>query len=150
MELCLYPDLLSTAPGLDPVQGGFRENRSTLDSALALHELCRQRTVDHHGEPPVLCFLDIKQAYDTVHRPVIWRGALETYMSDPMRSTAGTMSYLFNNAEELINFLKHFGILKTKADNRSCTFKLYIKKQILYIIVLFVILKISIRILLLK
>ncbi|KAK4509419.1 histone acetyltransferase [Mucor velutinosus] len=95
MELCLYPDLLATAPELDPVQDGFRENRSTLDSALALHELCRQHTVDHHGEPPVLCFLDIQQAYDTVHRPVIWR-ALETHVSDPM---LGILQSLFDNVK---------------------------------------------------
>lgn len=93
MELCLYPDLLATAPQLDPVQGGFRANRGTLDSALALHEICKQHTADHHGEPPVLCFLDIKQAYDTVHRPVIWR-ALETYVSDPM---LGLLQTLFDN-----------------------------------------------------
>ncbi|CEP12678.1 hypothetical protein [Parasitella parasitica] len=47
MELFLYPDLLTTAPPLDPVQGGFRENRGTLESVLALHEICRQHTANY-------------------------------------------------------------------------------------------------------
>jgi hypothetical protein len=93
MELCLYPDLIATAPPLDIVQGGFRANRGTLDQALVLHELCRQHTIDHMGEPPVLCFLDIKQAYDSVDRNIIWR-ALETYVSDPL---LGLLRCLFDN-----------------------------------------------------
>ncbi|KAG1435866.1 hypothetical protein G6F56_013799 [Rhizopus delemar] len=77
-ELCLQTSLEDTAPPLDPVQGGFRHGRSALDQALCLNELCRQHTLDHHGETPVLAFLDIKSAYDTVDRSIIWR-ALETY-----------------------------------------------------------------------
>jgi hypothetical protein len=93
LELCLYPGLLDSAPPLDIVQGGFRANRGTLDQALALHELCRQHTIDHMGKPPVLCFLDIKQAYDTVDRNIIWR-ALETYVPDPL---LGLLRCLFDN-----------------------------------------------------
>ncbi|KAG1301753.1 hypothetical protein G6F64_011523 [Rhizopus arrhizus] len=77
-ELCLQTTLENTAPSLNPVQGGFRHSRSALDQALCLNELCRQHAIDHHGESPVLAFLDIKSAYDTVDRAIIWR-ALETY-----------------------------------------------------------------------
>jgi hypothetical protein len=93
MELCLYPGLLDSAPTHDIVQGGFRANRGTLDQALALHEICRQHTIDHMGEPPVLCFLDIKQAYDSVDRNIIWR-ALETHVPDAL---LGILQCLFDN-----------------------------------------------------
>ncbi|KAG1489959.1 hypothetical protein G6F46_011333 [Rhizopus delemar] len=92
-ELCLQSSLEDTAPPLDIVQGGFRRGRSALDQALCLHELCRQHTEDHFGEPPVLAFLDIKSAYDTVDRAVIWR-ALETHVSEPM---LGILQSLFDN-----------------------------------------------------
>jgi hypothetical protein len=95
MELCLYPDLLETAPPLDIVQGGFRQDRGTLDQALALHELCKQHAADHFGAPPVLCFLDIKQAYDTVDRNIIWR-ELETHVSEPL---LGLLQCLFDNVQ---------------------------------------------------
>ncbi|KAG1363063.1 hypothetical protein G6F61_013928 [Rhizopus arrhizus] len=91
-ELCLQQELESTAPPLDPVQGGFRHHRSALDQALCLHELCRQHTIDHSGEPPVLAFLDIKSAYDTVDRAIVWR-ALETHVSEPM---LGILQCLFD------------------------------------------------------
>jgi hypothetical protein len=92
-ELCLHDDLQKTAPPLDNVQGGFRAHRSTLDQALVLNELCRQHTIDHDFQPPILCFLDIKQAYDSVDRNIIWR-ALETHVSDPM---LGILQSLFDN-----------------------------------------------------
>jgi exonuclease III len=94
-ELCLHEDLLATAPPLDNVQGGFRAERSTLDQALVLHELCRQHTLDHDNTPPVLCFLDIKQAYDSVDRNIIWR-ALETHVSEPM---LGILQGLFDHVQ---------------------------------------------------
>ncbi|KAG1439440.1 hypothetical protein G6F56_012297 [Rhizopus delemar] len=92
-ELCIQSSLESSSPELDIVQGGFRRQRSALDQALCLHELCRQHAVDHLGEPPVLAFLDIKSAYDTVDRAIIWR-ALETHVSEPM---LGILQCLFNN-----------------------------------------------------
>ncbi|KAK4513149.1 uncharacterized protein ATC70_012943 [Mucor velutinosus] len=91
LERCLYDPLVSSAPALDVVQGGFRERRGAPDQALCLHELCLHHTLDY-GSPPVLAFLDIKSAYDTVDRAVIWR-ALETYVSDAM---LGLLQHLFD------------------------------------------------------
>jgi len=91
LERCLYDPLVSSAPALDVVQGGFRERRGAPDQALCLHELCLHHTLDY-GSPPVLAFLDIKSAYDTVDRAVIWR-ALETYVSDAM---LGLVQHLFD------------------------------------------------------
>lgn len=95
MELCLYEALLHTAPPLDIAQGGFRADRGTLDQAMSLHELSLQHAADHFGEPPVLCFLDIKQAYDSVDRNIIWR-QLETHVSEPM---LGVLQGLFDNVK---------------------------------------------------
>jgi hypothetical protein len=82
-ELCLQDHLTLTAPPLDIAQGGFRANRGATDQALNLHELCHQHAIDHYMEAPVLAFLDIKSAYDTVDRAIIWR-ALETHVSTPL------------------------------------------------------------------
>ena len=93
LDLCLQDTLTSTAPPLDIVQGGFRANRSAMDQALCLNEICHQHTLDHYGEPPTLAFLDIKSAYDTVDRAIIWR-ALETHVSAPM---LGLLQSLFDD-----------------------------------------------------
>ena len=58
LERCLFDPLVSSAPDLDVVQGGFRERRGAPDQALCLHELCLHHTLDY-GSPPVLAFLDI-------------------------------------------------------------------------------------------
>jgi hypothetical protein len=92
MELCLQKHLTITAPPLDIAQGGFRANRGATDQALNLHELCHQHRLDHFMEPPVLAFLDIKSAYDTVDRAIIWR-ALETHVSAPL---LGILQALFD------------------------------------------------------
>ncbi|KAG1046414.1 hypothetical protein G6F43_011102 [Rhizopus delemar] len=68
-ELCLQAELESTAPPLDPVQGGFRHHRSAPDQALY-----------------------IKSAYDTVDRAIVWR-ALDTHVSEPM---LGILQCLFD------------------------------------------------------
>jgi hypothetical protein len=51
---------------LCPEQSGFRKNRGTLEQVFALHE-----TMIENNE---LCvaFLDIKAAYDTVNRDILW------------------------------------------------------------------------------
>ena len=69
----------SRSPQLSPVpvlqaQGGVRAYRGTLGQALRLHELMQtySRSVDSVQHPPVIAFLDIKAAYDSVNRPAIW------------------------------------------------------------------------------
>lgn len=79
LETCLHQELVDLGPPLDIVQGGFRAHRSALDQARCLHELSI-RHKKHHGSPPVLVFLDIKSAYDTVDRRIIWQ-ALTPHIS---------------------------------------------------------------------
>ncbi|RCH94144.1 hypothetical protein CU097_013578 [Rhizopus azygosporus] len=80
------PDVCPITESILPhglVQDGFRRQRSALDQALCLQDICRQHRLDHHNELPVLAFLGIKSASDTVDRAIIWR-ALETHVSNPM------------------------------------------------------------------
>lgn len=58
--------LLAIVDKLASTQGGFRPHRSTYDQVVILHELlCRLRA-------SVAIFLDIKAAYDTVDRRLLW------------------------------------------------------------------------------
>ncbi|KAG2211145.1 hypothetical protein INT45_008179 [Circinella minor] len=71
MEICLSPSLHSDSLPLDVAQGGFRQQRSTLDQVLCLHELSIRHT-RITGQSPSICVLDILSAYDTVDHSVIW------------------------------------------------------------------------------
>ena len=87
LEQCLMPLLLHSMPVLDIAQGGFRAHRGTLDQALCLQELMKVYTVTPvHGTeqvPPVVAFLDIKAAYDSCNRLVIW-DTLCHYVPEPL------------------------------------------------------------------
>ncbi|KAG1130130.1 hypothetical protein G6F38_013476 [Rhizopus arrhizus] len=74
-EMCLFPFVELVSPPLDVAQGGFRHQRSALDQALCLHDLMRAYR-DRHNHYPVVAFLDIKAAYDTVDRRIIWQSML--------------------------------------------------------------------------
>ena len=93
LEVCLQNELHSASPPIDICQGGFRTQRSALDQALCLHELCFRHRLDNNNTSPVLTFLDIKSAYDTVDRAIIWR-ALEPTASIPL---LGLLQSLFDN-----------------------------------------------------
>ena len=72
-EKCLQPALTRILePILDISQGGFREKRSTVDQVASLHEAIIQRR-KVLGRKPLVAYLDIKAAYDTVYRPILWQ-----------------------------------------------------------------------------
>jgi hypothetical protein len=56
---------------LNMSQCGFRALRSTIDQAASLDE-CVRHYVKVNGRRPQLAFLDIKAAYDSVHRGILW------------------------------------------------------------------------------
>ena len=56
---------------LSPAQGGFRTGRSTIDQAACLHEAIQQRN-KQLGHYPVVAYMDIKAAYDSVDRTILW------------------------------------------------------------------------------
>ncbi|KAG2214749.1 hypothetical protein INT45_002988, partial [Circinella minor] len=92
MEICLSPSLHSDSLPLDIAQGGFRQQRSTLDQVLCLHELSIRHT-RITGQSPSICVLDILSAYDTVDRSVIWR-VLECDVPPPL---LGLLQSLFDD-----------------------------------------------------
>ncbi|KAG1437113.1 hypothetical protein G6F56_013261 [Rhizopus delemar] len=83
LEFSLAPWLTSVSPRLDLAQGGFRPRRSALDQALCLHELMQSYYRRSHRFP-VVAFLDIKSAYDTVDRRVIWDALSNSGASGPL------------------------------------------------------------------
>lgn len=93
LECALQPALQRFSPRLDLAQGGFRPRRSALDQALCLHELMLSY-FRHHHHYPVVAFLDIKAAYDTVDRRVIWN-SLES-QGTPLDFLA-LLSHLFDD-----------------------------------------------------
>lgn len=70
-EKCLQPALTGMIEPLDIAQGGFREKRSTLEDVVALQEAIVQ-TKAATKRYPLVAYLDIKAAYDTVHRRRLW------------------------------------------------------------------------------
>ncbi|CEG81831.1 hypothetical protein RMATCC62417_15982 [Rhizopus microsporus] len=88
----LYPLASSQNPPLDLAQGGFREAPSFLDQTLCLAEiyniLCR-----YHRTTPILTFLDINSAYDTVNHLKIWE-AMQTTAELPLLAS---LQNLFGN-----------------------------------------------------
>jgi hypothetical protein len=77
---------------LDIAQGGFHEARNSLDQTLCLIEIWS--ILPHYSRAtPILAFLDIKAAYDTVDRTHIW--------NTPQRSLPfallGILKHLFDN-----------------------------------------------------
>jgi hypothetical protein len=95
-EFCLYPALLKISPIIDVAQGGFRNRRSTLDQALNLHQIMiHQKKVTKSQQ--YVAFLDIKSAYDSVNRNIIWNslqehGKISTHFLNILK-------YMFDNIQ---------------------------------------------------
>lgn len=56
---------------LGEYQGGFRWGRSTVDQALTLYEVLRQRK--REKKDTFLCFVDFRKAFDTVWHSGLWK-----------------------------------------------------------------------------
>ena len=67
LERSIHHFLMGHSPPLGIAQGEFRESRGSLDQALCLAEICNILR-RHYRITPVLAFLDIKSAYETVDR----------------------------------------------------------------------------------
>lgn len=79
LDYCRKQPMQLQAPQLDIAQGGFGCSRSSLDQALCLSEICHNLKKQYKIQP-TLAFLDIKSAYDTVDRDIVWR-SLQSTMS---------------------------------------------------------------------
>ncbi|KAG1053805.1 hypothetical protein G6F43_004139 [Rhizopus delemar] len=106
LELSLAPWLASVSPQLDLTQGGFRSRRSALDQALCFHELMQSYYRRSHRFP-VVAFLDIKSAYDTVDRRVIWDALSRSGASSPSQSL---LVHLFDDVSVSVLVSNHSSI----------------------------------------
>ena len=96
---CLYEH----SPPLDIAQGGFRPQRSPLDQALCLHDLMHDYLLTNHCRP-VVAFLDIKAAYDTVDRRVIWNALADSSLPRPL---LGLLINLFDDVQISVLIANH-------------------------------------------
>ncbi|KAG1444787.1 hypothetical protein G6F46_012032 [Rhizopus delemar] len=94
LERCIQYGLQTNGSPLDIAQGGFRESRGAIDQALCLAEICHILHSHYHTKP-VLAFLDIKPAYDTVDRNYIWE-VLQPYIPP---SLLGLLRNLFDEVQ---------------------------------------------------
>jgi hypothetical protein len=69
-EKCLHGILTKSSKALSDEQGGFRNSRSTLDQCLILEEIIHSYKITTK-KAPVMAFLDIKAAYDSVDRTIL-------------------------------------------------------------------------------
>lgn len=79
-ERCLLPIVSREAGPLDIAQGGFQKNKGTADQVFVFDSLLKHHT--QNGEAPLSLFLDIKAAYDTVDRNLLWEKMRRRNVSD--------------------------------------------------------------------
>lgn len=102
-EFSLIPSLDCFSPPLDIAQGGFRPQRSPLDQALCLHDLIHDYRLSN-GVHPVVAFLDIKAAYDTVDRRVIWQALTDSLVP---RAVLGLLINMFDDVSVSVLIANH-------------------------------------------
>jgi hypothetical protein len=97
LEMLIQNAVKKFSPPLDIAQGGFRTRRSALDQALCLHDLIQHyNNVQHLGHYPIVAFLDIKSAYDTVDRNIVWKALRLTGTPLPL---LGLLQHLFDDVQ---------------------------------------------------
>ena len=70
LEKVLLSDIHGRLGKLNEAQGGFGKKRSILDLAVALDTIVKE--YGRRGKPCYQAFLDIKGAYDSVDRSLLW------------------------------------------------------------------------------
>jgi hypothetical protein len=88
-ERLILQDLQENISLLSDTQGGFRKNRSTLDLCFCLEEVMLENPEAVYG------FLDIRAAFDTVNREILWKRMYHEY--NVPYSTIQILKALFDN-----------------------------------------------------
>lgn len=92
-EFFVMSELDTHSPVLDVAQGGFRPQHGPLDQALCWHDLMHENFAAHHRRP-VVAFLNIQFAYDTVDCRAIWSALAGLSLS---RAVLGLLINLFDD-----------------------------------------------------
>lgn len=94
LEMVILKSVKNHSPSLDVAQGGFRIRRSALDQALCLHDLIIEYANQRQYHYPIVAFLDIKSAYDTVDRNIVWKAL---HLSGTPLPLLGLLQHLFDD-----------------------------------------------------
>src|SRR6185312_14242535 len=86
---------------LHVAQGGFRPKRSTLDQITTLNEILK--AADNSKSDIFITFLDIKAAYDTVYRPILWNKCIEQLNMEKSLVCLLQQLFDFNQSSVIIN-----------------------------------------------
>lgn len=96
-EHCMQAAMAEQMSALDIAQGGFRPKRSTLDQALALHEIIRMQR--KRRKKTFMAFLDIRAAYDSVPRDRLWQRCREKGVRETL---VRVLSSLFDHNRSVV------------------------------------------------
>ena len=100
-ERCLEIFIKSKMERLEIQQGGFREGRSTLDQILCLDNIMRVHK-KQFKKFPIVSYLDIKAAYDSVDRSILFDDCIEKGIH-PIVVEMLKQLFEFNKAKVSIN-----------------------------------------------
>lgn len=117
MERCLLSRVTSAIEPLDIAQGGFRKHRGTQESIACLNESIIQFEKEHHGASPVIAFMDIKAAYDSVDHTILFNRLAQTSLDPNICNTVrslftGIRSRVAVNGVESEEFEHTAGVLQ--------------------------------------
>ena len=102
LEKILLTHVENKLGNLDEAQGGFRKKRSTLNLALTLDTIVKEH--GRRGTPCYQAFLDIKGAYDTVDRTLLWPKCVKMGWDEDL---IRLLKSLFNNTRVMVRVGGH-------------------------------------------
>ena len=97
LEKILKPRIENSMLPLDIAQGGFRQGRSSLDLVFTLDSIVKEQI--RKKQPCFQVFLDIKGAYDSVDREILWRKCEQKNIVGPRLKL---LKFMFNHTEVAI------------------------------------------------
>ena len=69
---------------IDEEQSGFRTGHSTVDSMLVLYAIIQRYLLKKSGKVYV-CFVDVRKAFDTINKNVLWNVLRKSGVGGKMR-----------------------------------------------------------------
>ena len=115
-ERCLLPQLRNVVEPLDISQGGFRAERGTIETIASLNETILQYE-RREKKQPIIVFLDIKAAYDSVDHALLMRKLARRDCPRPLlrmvkELMVGVTSKIRINGRESETFEHRAGVLQ--------------------------------------